>query len=251
MIARHRREYPLTLMCRVLTVSRSGFHAWRTRAPSARATADDGLRVRIAATHQRARQEYGARLHREELQAAGLRISRRRVGRVMHETGCRAVRARRWQVTTQTDPTLAVAPNLLARQFTVPTPNRVRPVPHGAGERAGDRQYESPRGLLGQRGGGELLRHAEAGTDPSTDVADAQQSDARLAGLHRWLVQSGTTALAPRLCESDRVRSAVHVSCATRCPFYRSHSTNREPGLSETSSSVRRGSTRRLCPMTW
>ncbi|HET9066742.1 MAG TPA: IS3 family transposase [Gemmatimonadales bacterium] len=125
MIARHRGEYPLTLMCRVLTVSRSGFHAWQTRAPSARATADAGLRVRIAATHQRARQEYGARLHRKELQAAGVRISRRRVRRVMHEAGCRAIRARRWQVTTQTDPTLAVAPNHLARQFTVPTPNRV------------------------------------------------------------------------------------------------------------------------------
>ena len=125
MIARHRGEYPLTLMCRVLDVSRAGFHAWQRRAPSARATTDAGLRVRIAATHRRARQEYGARLHRQELHAAGVRVSRRRAGRLMREAGCVAVRPRQWQVTTQTDPTLRVAPNRLARQFTVPTPNRV------------------------------------------------------------------------------------------------------------------------------
>lgn len=125
MIARHRGEYPLTLMCRVLDVSYSGFHAWQSRTPSGRASTDAGLRVRIAATHQRARQEYGARLHRKELQASGVRVSRRRAGRLMREAGCVAVQPRRWQVTTRTDPTLAVAPNLLNRAFTVARPNRV------------------------------------------------------------------------------------------------------------------------------
>jgi putative transposase len=52
-IARHRGEHPLTLMCRVLAVSRAGFHAWRTRPRSARAQADAVLRVQIAATHRR------------------------------------------------------------------------------------------------------------------------------------------------------------------------------------------------------
>lgn len=125
MIARHRGEYPLTLMCRVLAVSRSGFHAWQTRGPSVRATTDAGLRVRIAATHRRARQEYGARTHRAELCAEGVRLSRRRTGRLMQEAGCVAVTPRRFVVTTQADPALAVAPNLLARQFTVAAPNRV------------------------------------------------------------------------------------------------------------------------------
>jgi len=124
-ITRHRGEYPLTLMCRVLAVSRSGFHAWQRRAPSVRAVTDAGLRVRIAATHRRARQEYGSRPHQEALREVGVRLSRRRTGRLMHEAGCVAVRPRRWQVTTQTDPTLAVAPNRLQRAFTVAAPNRV------------------------------------------------------------------------------------------------------------------------------
>src|SRR5690606_29983478 len=48
-IARHRGEYPLTLMCRVLDVAPSGFYAWETRGPSVRAQTDAALRVRIAA----------------------------------------------------------------------------------------------------------------------------------------------------------------------------------------------------------
>ena len=125
MIARPRGEYPLTLMCRVLAVAPSGFHAWQTRAPSARATADAVLRVQIAATHQRARQEYGARGHQRALRATGQRISRRRTRRLMQEAQCVAWPARRWRVTTQADPALPVAPNHLARQFAVATPNRV------------------------------------------------------------------------------------------------------------------------------
>ena len=125
MIARHRGEYPLTLMCRVLAVSPSGYHAAQTRAPSVRATTDATLRVQIAATHQRARQEYGARGHQQALRATGQRISRRRTRRLMQEAQCVALAPRRWQVTTQADAALPVAPNQLARQFTVTTPNRV------------------------------------------------------------------------------------------------------------------------------
>ena len=125
MIARHRGEYPLTLMCRVLAVSCSGFHAWQSRPRSARAEADAALRVQIAATHRRTRQEYGARSHQRELRAAGQRLSRRRTRRLMQEAQCAAVMPRRWQVTTHADPALPVAPNRLARQFTVATPNRV------------------------------------------------------------------------------------------------------------------------------
>ncbi|MEX1103044.1 MAG: IS3 family transposase, partial [Dehalococcoidia bacterium] len=124
-IARHRGEYPLTLMCRVLEVSRSAFYAWRARGPSDRARTDAELRLIIAANHRRAREEYGARRHRRELRVGGRHVSRRRVGRLMSEASCAAWRPRRWKVTTRSDETLPVAPNWLARQFTVAKPNRV------------------------------------------------------------------------------------------------------------------------------
>jgi putative transposase len=124
-IARHRGEYPLTLMCRVLDVAPSGFYGWQDRAPSRRAQTDAVLRVQIAAMHARSGQEYGARSHQQALQAAGQRVSRRRTRRLMQEAQCTALQSRRWQVTTQTDAALPVAPNRLARHFTVATPNRV------------------------------------------------------------------------------------------------------------------------------
>ncbi len=125
MIARHHGEYPLTLMCRVLSVPRSTFYAWRGREPSPRAREDAALRVLIGANHHRAREEYGARSHRRELADAGHRISRRRTRRLMLESGCEAVMPRRWKVTTVSDPRRRAAPNRLKRQFAVTEPNRV------------------------------------------------------------------------------------------------------------------------------
>lgn len=124
-MARHRSEYPLTLMCRVLSVSRSTFYAWHGRAPSRRATEDATLQGLLAATHRRCRGEYGARPHRRELAEAGHRVSRRRVRRLMQESGLTAVTPHRWKVTTVSDPTRVAAPNLLDRQFRVAEPNRV------------------------------------------------------------------------------------------------------------------------------
>lgn len=125
MIARHRGAYELTLMCRVLAVSRAGFHAWTTRGLSARAHEDAALKVRIAATHRRARSEYGARLHQRELAAVGAVHSRRRIQRLMHEAGCVAVQAKRWRTSGRAASTTAPAANVINRQFTVAAPNRV------------------------------------------------------------------------------------------------------------------------------
>lgn len=55
-----RRQYPVRLLCRVLEVSQSGFHAWLTREPSARSLARERLKVAAQAAHQRTRRTYGA-----------------------------------------------------------------------------------------------------------------------------------------------------------------------------------------------
>jgi transposase InsO family protein len=126
MIAQHRAEYPLRLMCRVLAVSPAGFYAWQHREPSARQHADTRLQVQVAAFHRRSRRRYGSpRIHRDLREEAGLRVSRKRVARVMRQAGLVGTPRRRFRVTTQADLRQAPAPNHLARQFTVPAPNRV------------------------------------------------------------------------------------------------------------------------------
>ena len=61
-----RRGYPVALMCRVLNVSESGFHAQRTRPLCKRKRENTRLEIEILAAHQRTRETYSAkRLHHD------------------------------------------------------------------------------------------------------------------------------------------------------------------------------------------
>lgn len=126
-IAQQRDSYPVALMCRGLDVARTGFYAWRERAPSARAQADARLGLEIRALHAASHQRYGRpRIHRE-LRAQGTRVSAKRVGRLLRAEGLRTKRARRYVVTTQSAAGTPFAPNRLGRQFAVPqVPGRDR-----------------------------------------------------------------------------------------------------------------------------
>lgn len=119
-MARHQGEYPVRLMARLLAVSPSGFYAWRTRPPCARAIADEVLMARVRIAHEASDQTYGApRVHRE-LRAEGRRVGKKRVARLMRADGLVAERRKTRGVRT-TDSTHAhpIAPNLLERRFDV------------------------------------------------------------------------------------------------------------------------------------
>lgn len=127
-IERHRGEFSVVLMCRVLEVTRSGFYAWRTREPSARARKDQRLRIEVRVIHRESRGCYGSPRIHQELQARGERVSRKRVARLMQVEGLRAKKKRRFRVTTNSEHAYPVAPNLLERKFAVeevPGPDRV------------------------------------------------------------------------------------------------------------------------------
>ena len=124
-IARHRAEFPLTLMCRVLGIARSAFYAWARREPSARAQDDARWRLEMTARHRHSRGTYGSPRLTDELQEHVGPVSRRRVARLRGELGLAGTPPTKWVVTTQAEAALPVAPNHLARQFTVGKPNRV------------------------------------------------------------------------------------------------------------------------------
>lgn len=125
MIAAHRSEFPLTLMCRVLQVSRGGFYAWARRPLSARAQQDTQLQVTIAASHRRSTGTYGSPRIQRDLREVGHRVSRKRVARLMRAAGLRGGGRRRFRVTTQSEHTQPVAPNRVARQFAAGQRQRV------------------------------------------------------------------------------------------------------------------------------
>ncbi len=122
-IAQQGSAFALALMCRALGVARSGYYAWRGRAPSARARSDQRLRVAIRAVHQESRRRYGSPRIQRQLHPE-YRCSRKRVARLMREDGLRARRAKAYRATTQADPRAAPAPNRLQRRFAVATPDQ-------------------------------------------------------------------------------------------------------------------------------
>ncbi len=115
--------YPIRLLCRCLAVSRSGFYAWRKRAPSARVKRDARLKVEISASHAAGRRTYGSPRILRDLREEGHRVSRKRVARLMRELGLQGRRKRRFRTTTDSKHGFAVAPNLLKRDFDVEAPN--------------------------------------------------------------------------------------------------------------------------------
>lgn len=127
MIKELRRDYPVRGLCRVLSVSASGYHAWLRRAPSARARARERLKLAAQAAHQRTRQTYGAARLQRELAADGFVVSLGTIKRVRRELGLRCVQQRkRFRVqTTDSRHALAVAENLLAQDFKVGRPDEV------------------------------------------------------------------------------------------------------------------------------
>lgn len=79
---------PISRMCELLGVSASGYYAWTARAPSDRALGDAWLIERITAIHAANRGVYGApRVHAELRLAEGIRVSRKRVERLMGQAG--------------------------------------------------------------------------------------------------------------------------------------------------------------------
>jgi hypothetical protein len=92
LIEAEKANFSVLLMCRVLGVSRSGYYDWKNREPSKRSQQDAALTERIREIHHTSRKTYGSPPIHAELQAMGIRCSKKRVARLMRkEQGLKAV----------------------------------------------------------------------------------------------------------------------------------------------------------------
>lgn len=122
-IAAHQKEFPVIRMCQVLSVSESGYYAWRKREPSQRKREDECEGARIEDAYHDNRQVYGSPRLDAELKEQGVHCGRKRVARLMRERGINAKPKRRKMKTTDSQHDNPVAPNLLQRDFTADAPN--------------------------------------------------------------------------------------------------------------------------------
>ena len=112
------KTYPVEFMCRELGVSVSGYYAWRARPASDRSRSDTTLTGRIRAIFDRLNGNPGVRRVHAELAAAGHRVGRKRVWRLMQAAGLQGRHPRAWKRTTIAGEKPVAAPDLIARDFT-------------------------------------------------------------------------------------------------------------------------------------
>jgi putative transposase len=121
----HRAAHPVAVLCRVLGVSPSGYYAAARRPLSTHAQADLVLTDHIHAIHARSRGTYGVPRIHAELGAAGVRIGRKRVARLMRAARLEGASRRKRIFTTRRDRDARPAPDLVARDFTAAGPDRL------------------------------------------------------------------------------------------------------------------------------
>lgn len=125
-IEENRSNHSVKKMCQILEVSRSGYHAWRSRPESERQKSDKVLLTEIRRLHEESNCVYGSPKIHQDLKELGYKVGRKRVERIMRQNGIQSVVRRKFRVsTTDSRHNLPVAPNLLNRQFKVDKPNRI------------------------------------------------------------------------------------------------------------------------------
>ena len=123
-IEEHRDEFPVTLICKGLAASPSGYYAWRERPPSAREMANQELFSKIEVVYNENHAVYGSPRIYRELDHQGVACSENRIARVMRLRGLQAKQAKRFKTTTKRNKAHPVAPNLLKQDFEADRPDQ-------------------------------------------------------------------------------------------------------------------------------
>lgn len=126
LIDEEKSHHAVSRLARVLGVSRSGYHAWKGRRPSARSLADAALAERIEAIHETSRGIYGApRIQAELADDHAIGVGTKRVARLMRELGLRGVAAKRRPNGRLCGKEAPAAPDLVKRDFTATGPDQL------------------------------------------------------------------------------------------------------------------------------
>jgi putative transposase len=122
-IDEHKKVWPVNLMCQTLQVARSGYYDWRKRPEGVRSVSNRRLDVEIRRVFAEHKQRYGAPRIADELNDQGIHCSTNRVARRMKTLGLCGIQAKKFKVTTDSNHSKPVAPDLLEQNFTAAKAN--------------------------------------------------------------------------------------------------------------------------------
>ncbi len=118
-------NYPITILCKVMQVARSGYYAWTRRPKPMRQRQNEKLVPIVKKIHAKSDETYGTRRIAMSLIAKGIYCGRARARTLMRLAGVQVKHKRRFKITTDSKHKLEVSPNLLDRNFTSDEPNVV------------------------------------------------------------------------------------------------------------------------------
>jgi putative transposase len=125
-IARACTDLPVSVCCRVMEVSTSGFYTRQTNPVSDKDLDDAYLTNTIVDIHRISRRSYGSpRVHAELRLGEGICCSKKRVERLMKEAGICGIRRRRGRGCTRRDPDAEPQDDLVRRAFGPTEPDRL------------------------------------------------------------------------------------------------------------------------------
>lgn len=124
-IKKHDQVFEVTTMCQTLKVSRSGYHAWTKRAPSARAIRQQKMTQVIRDCFEESDQTYGSPRIWRELEEQQIDVCLRTVAKLMKKAGIYAIPRRGFvPSTTDSNHDHPIAGNVLDRDFAALAPNQ-------------------------------------------------------------------------------------------------------------------------------
>jgi putative transposase len=120
-----RLKYPIPRMSEMMSVSASGYYAWRDRPLSQHDREELRLEIEIKAADRRTKQTYGAERLQCDLAEHGVQVGVCRIKRIRTKLGLRCKQKRKFKATTYSKHNLPVSENILNQQFQVSKPNKV------------------------------------------------------------------------------------------------------------------------------
>jgi putative transposase len=114
-IKNNRGSFPLRLLCSVLRVSHGGYYAWSHRPSKGKKRFD--ILTAVRQVHKDSRESYGSPRVFKALRAANMSVSKSTVERIMRAHKLRGKKRRCFRKTTDSNHTLPIAENIVARRF--------------------------------------------------------------------------------------------------------------------------------------
>ncbi len=124
-IRQEKEAYPVSVLCQVMGVSRSGFYRYLQYFERPRPNGDNELHENVKEIFESSNGTYGSRRMSRALRALGYNIGRYGARSLMRKWGLRVLPTKRFKLTTNSRYNYPVAENLLDRQFEVSAPDTV------------------------------------------------------------------------------------------------------------------------------